>query len=152
MLCALVRENIVVQVLELSEEEIQSYGRIYERVVDISQMTPTPSAGWTVNSNGLFVEPEGSSSSRVITRLAFMNRFKDNEIGAVYTIANTAAHPLYIPFKIYIDKILASTFIDLARPDTIASLELISSLGILSSARVNEIISTPVSYTERPQK
>ncbi len=150
MLCALVRENVIVQVLELAEEQVQEACRVYERVVDISEMTPTPQQGWVYDGNGGFVTPNSLNPSRVVTRLAFMNRFKDNEIGAIYTIANTPGHPLQIPFKIYTDKLLASTFVDLGRPDTTANLNLLVSLGILTSTRATEILTAQVQPIERP--
>lgn len=152
MLYALVRESKIYQILDLDEEQVQANARVFERVVDISQMTPTPEVGWEVSENGTFIQPQGSNPSRIITRLAFMNRFKDAEIGAIYTIANTPGHALQIPFKIYIDKLLAASFVDLARPDTMASIQTLSALGVLTAARANEIITTPVSYSERPAK
>ena len=46
--------------------------------------------------------------------------------------------------------VAASTFIDLARPDTRTAVQQLEALGLLSSGRAAEILDAPIQSAERP--
>lgn len=79
-----------------------------------------------------------------VTRLALRNRFTGGEKAALYTAAETS-----IPIKIYLDDLAAATYVDLARADTIASIN--SLVGtILTQERATAILTDPVQPEEVP--
>ena len=149
MLCALVRNGVVDKVLDLNEEQVQEQTRLNDYVVDVSDMMPIPEVGWFYNA-GVFTIPQNRNPERKITKLAFMNRLRSNELGAIYTIANTQGHPLQINFQIFRDMLMAATFIDLGRADTQANVNTLVAVGILTSARALEILTAPIQRHEIP--
>lgn len=50
---ALIRNNNVLEILELSEEQYRIMIRNYDAIVDISNLNPTPEVGWVLRCNKL---------------------------------------------------------------------------------------------------
>lgn len=90
----------------------------------------------------LMSQPVITPSQR-ITRLAFMQRFTQAERVAIRQAAKTAPE-----IEDYLAMVDAATFIDLARPDTISSVNALASAELLTPARAVEIISQPVNAAE----
>lgn len=149
MLCALIKNDIVDRIEDLTEEEIQSRARSYDFIIELTEVVPKPQVGWEYK-NGVFNIPVGATVERRITKLAFMSRMRSTELGHIYTIANTQGHPLQINFQIFRDMLMAATFIDLARADTIANVGALVTAGILTTARAQEILTAPVQRHEIP--
>lgn len=150
--------NTIVETKNIEPEELLFYARKFELVIDISQMTPTPQVGWLWDeSNKVFVVPNDLNPSRIITRLAFLNRLTDTELQNILTISRGTT-PLAVPFESYLIKLQAASFVDLARADTIAGVQFlanpmvqaITGITVLTSQRVIEILTNPVQLHERP--
>lgn len=82
----------------------------------------------------------------VITRLALRNRFTFAEKVAIETAAETSAS-----LRVLLKDLESATFIDLARPDTIAGMQVLESMGILAAGRSAEIMNaSTITDIERP--
>lgn len=91
-----------------------------------------------------------------ITRLAFRNRFTmpektalemaaiDNPAAAMSARQQSAA------LRATLTDTAAATFIDLARPDTRAGVQMLEALGLLAEGRALEILDAPIQPEERP--
>lgn len=104
--------------------------------------------GWTLIA---YVAPTPAPSPTPnygtrVTRLAFRNRFTAAEKTSLYTAANTS-----VQVRIYLDDLAAATYVDLARADTIASIEALVAAGILTADRAAAILTAPVQPEEVPQ-
>lgn len=144
---ALIFEGVVLEVKEMSEAEVQLAARHYQAVIDVSTMDPAPSAGWSFNGVTMLPPPEAILPKK-ITRLAFRNRLSSVEKANIYAIAAQNSS-LGFAIRSYLDDLSAATFIDLARPDTIASVNQLVALGIFTSQRAQEILNNPILEIER---
>lgn len=73
--------------------------------------------------------------TRVITKLAFMNRFTMEELAAIYTAAKTE-----VMVEVFLDKLKLAEYVDVTDPQTIAGLQALAASGLLTEARVQEIL------------
>lgn len=146
MNCALIQNNIVVEIRELSEEEISSLMLKYQQIVDITDTMPVPHVDWVWTGNS-FNQPlaDTNVATMTITRLAFRNRFTAAEKTTIYTLAGTTQG---VPLRIFLDDLLSSTFIDLTREDTTIGIDALVSIGILTPARAVQILTTIPTVTE----
>jgi hypothetical protein len=146
MLCALIRNNLVVDVQNLTDEEIQAIVGQYQQLVNIENENPQPGIGWRFDVSH-FEPPLGQDGhvTMIITRLAFRNRFTMAEKAALYTVAGTAPG---IGLKVYLDDLASATFVDLSRTDTINSVNYLATLGIITPARAAAILTTPPTALE----
>lgn len=80
---------------------------------------------------------------RLLTRLAFRNRFTPAEKVALYTAANSN-----VQIKIYLDDLAAATFVDPERPDTVAGVQALEAATIIGPGRAAEILTAPVTDEE----
>ena len=80
---------------------------------------------------------------RVLTRLAFRNRFTPAEKVALYTAAASN-----VQIKIYLDDLAAATFIDVERPETIAGVQALETAGVIGAGRAAEILGAPITDEE----
>ena len=138
MLCVLVSNGIVVEVKEMTNEEIQEVSNLYENIVDITNNNPCPQKGWSF-SGITFSAPNGviSSPSMKITKLALRQRLTIQELMALQVAAQTSVF-----LQVLKDNLAVSTFIDLSRADTIAGVNVLVSMGILTAERANTILTT----------
>jgi hypothetical protein len=79
-----------------------------------------------------------------ITKLAFKQRFTQAERIAIREAAQTV--PEVYDFE---DLVNSASFIDLARPDTIAAVHYIEAGGLIAEGRAVEILSPPVTEIEQ---
>ena len=79
--------------------------------------------------------PSGQPPSTPITRLAFMNRFTMEELLAVYTAAKTE-----VMVEVFLDKLKLAEHVDVTDPQTIAGLQALAASGLLTEARVQEVL------------
>ena len=87
---------------------------------------------------------------RAITRLAFLDRFADEEAIAI-DLASQGATVQAAAMRQYMSKVDAATFIDLDRPDTRAGVQALEAAGLLIEGRALEILDAPVLDHERPR-
>lgn len=144
---AIIYDGSVLRVQDLDENEVQNVARHSQAVIDVTNANPMPEAGWTFDGLN-FVAPEGVVPSRKITRLAFRNRLTQTEKASIYAIASQN-NGLGFLMRSYLDDLSAATFVDLARPDTIASMNQLTALTILTAERAQEILNSPIQEIER---
>lgn len=87
--------------------------------------------------------PQATPIKRVLTRLAFRNRFTPAEKVALYTAAESS-----VQIKIYLDDLAAATFVDPERPDTIAGVQALEAATIIGPGRAAEILGAPITEEE----
>jgi hypothetical protein len=73
--------------------------------------------------------------TRVITKLAFMNRFTMEELAAIYTAAKTE-----VMVEVFLDKLKIAEEVNLADAQTIGGLQALAAIGLLTEARVQEVL------------
>jgi hypothetical protein len=143
MRLALIKAGVVVGTVDVdgSDESIQPYAVMMDTVEDITNLTPQPTNGWVIDpTSGNLVSPSGTPTnpSIKITRLAMRQRFSPTVMMTLETAALT------VPFVRYLmNNLIVATFVDLARPDTIAGVDALVSLGYISSAQATAILTTP---------
>ena len=146
MLCALLKNNIVVEVKDLSGEELSliEQSNEYQQLVDISNDNPSPCVGWIFNGSQI-IPPVGitAKKSMILTKLALRQRMTIQELIAIYTAK--ASNPV---ISILLDNLSAASYIDLERPDTISGTMYLVSQGLLTLQRAQEILNTPASASE----
>ena len=98
-------------------------------VVDPNPPTPV----WDVPEAPYEYAPE--PTSRVITKLDYMNRFHDEELAALYSAAKTV-----VQIEVWLEKFKVSDEIDLSDPRTGAGLHALESAGLIGPGRANEIL------------
>ncbi len=142
MLCAIVNNNVVtsVQTLSTSDGSYQLAAASAQVVIDITNMTPQPQVGWTLNGNTLV---SNGNNLMQITKLAFRERFTTTELLAIY-----AAIPTYPLVQIMLDNQAVATFVDLNRTDTQSGVYYLASIGCITMARATAILTTPPTSTE----
>lgn len=140
MLCALIRNGVVVGIVDLSDEDFATgIASHYEQVIEITNLVPQPQIGWSFNGQTII----GSSVSRKITRLAMRQRFTFSELIALSNAA--AAIPAV---KVLMDNLSTATYIDLARSDTAGGVGLLVSLNLITAERANTILNTVANESE----
>lgn len=135
MLCALIQNDLVVGVVDLSDDEINLFNPHYEQIVDVSNLMPVPQIGWAFTGSTIV----GTNVSKKITRLAMNQRFTTGEMLGLLTYINT--NPTSI-VALLLQRLQMSTYVDLARSDTQAGIGVLVSLGLLTSDRANTILTT----------
>ena len=146
MLIAFIKENIVVEVASVSEDEYSERATPFQAAIDVSDLTPTPQVGWAWD--GLNFSNNGVSSvpSKKISKLGFRNRFTSVEKVALRTAINGS-----VQIQALYDDFIAAEYIDLARADTIYGVNVLASPGvaIISAERANEILNNPIQPSEQ---
>lgn len=113
-------------------------GWLYDGAVFSPPVTPEPVEDWRV------------------TRLAFRNRFTLAEKTALELAAldnPSAPMPERVQaatLRAYLADVVAATFIDLARPDTRAGVQMLEAAGLLAAGRALEILDAEITPEERP--
>lgn len=140
---AYLQEDKIVLIVEVeSVDELLPLDKKYQNLVELTGFDPEPKIGWYFENNKF---RDNTSASNVsgpvkqtkITRLAFINRFTLQE-SVAYEMALTSSPVLRALDK----KLSASTYVDLSRPDTIAGIQALASVGILTPSRASEILNT----------
>ena len=147
MLCALVQNNIVVDIQTIPDDGGASYALIaseYQAAIDITSMVPQPQIGWQFTGNSLVTN---GVVQMVITRLAFRERFTTSELISIVAGIAAGGTTGYI-LEVLRENIQTATFIDLSRSDTQAGVQELVALGLLTQARATAILTTPPTATE----
>lgn len=107
------------------------------------------------------IEPELGAPlvepSRIITVLAFRQRFTMAEKAAIEMasldnpLASADDRQQAAALRAYLGDLAVATFVDLARADTIAGVQQLEAFGVLAAGRAEDILSSPVSWSELPQ-
>lgn len=78
---------------------------------------------------------ERAHAPRQISKLAFMERFTDEELAAIYAAAKTD-----VRVEVWMDKLKLSEFVDLADPRTQDGVLNLEAAGLIGAGRGNEIL------------
>jgi hypothetical protein len=78
---------------------------------------------------------EAAAPQKVITRLAFMNRFTMQELAAIYTAAKTE-----VMVEVFLEKLKLAEEVNLTDAQTIGGVQALAASGLLSEARVQEVL------------
>jgi hypothetical protein len=135
MLCALIQNSLVIGVCDFTEQQIQFFAPQFEQVIDVSNLITTPQIGWAFDGQNI----SGTNVSTKITRLAIRQRFTVTELLTVMTYVN--ANPASI-VAMLMQNLNVATYVDLARPDTQAGIQMLVSLGLLTQLRATAILTT----------
>jgi hypothetical protein len=145
MLCAIVNNNVVEQVRDVTQEEFdQGIANKHQAVISVEGLYPVPLVGWLL-SNNVLVSPNVSYK---ISNLAFMNRLTSTEYNAILEYIDDHSKPYHYYVQQLMNKLNAAKYIDLGRSDTISGANLIANLGIITHERCNEILTTVPTYIE----
>jgi hypothetical protein len=80
-------------------------------------------------------QPEPAPVTNIITKLAYMNRFQDAELAAIFTAAKSE-----VAIEIWLEKFKVAEFVDLADPVTIAGVQALEAFGLIGAGRAGEIL------------
>jgi len=138
MLLAIVNNNIVTSIINISDESLYTeYAKSAQAAIDIESLTPQPQVGWAFNGSTL-IPPHDYAALRLITKLAFRQRFTFPELIAIETATGAS-----VPLRVLKDNLNVATYIDLSRPDTAAAMGILVSSGLITAERANIILTTP---------
>lgn len=79
--------------------------------------------------------PLDTSAPRTISPLAYMQRFSDAELAAIYTAAKTV-----VAVEVWLAKFNRAQYIDLDDPNTIAGLNAMEVAGLIGAGRASAIL------------
>jgi hypothetical protein len=114
--------------------------------VDLDGIEPQPGPGWTY-SDGAFSPPPPVVDSRppIITKLAFRFRLTDQEYIGILAAAKTE-----IAVQAWLETFNMVTQINLADARTVAGVQQLAALDLLTDERAATILTAPVVEEERP--
>ncbi len=139
---ALINASVVENVIEATQVFADTLG--YDYAVE----SATASIGWTYDGSTFTPNvPVVKDLGRIVTKLAFRNRFTIPERAGITLAANDPAN---IVLRVAMDDLAVSDFIDLTRQEILGLLLGMESSGLLAVGRASEIITTPVSQGELP--
>lgn len=146
---ALIRDNLVSKIVDAdSAEEIGETIAQYQNAIEITDMDPQPEVGWELVGTAL-VDPTGEAQpSKKVSKLKMLERFTDAEIAGIEAFAaqsNSYAYALRGAMR----KQSVAAYIDLALPQTIAGINNLVALGLLTAERASVILNTPVTKEEK---
>lgn len=146
---ALIKDQVVVAIGSAqTEEDIHALGSRYDLVIDITDSNPAPTVGWVLSGNQLIDPSATAVATRKITKLGMRQRFTFSELVAITGASQSTNANIALPVQVLLGNLSVATYIDLNRADTIGGLNLLVSLGVLTSSRAAEILSAPISSSE----
>jgi hypothetical protein len=161
MIFALIKNNRVDNIIIAEQEFADSLSGSYQAVVQ----SDTAQIGWEWDGSAIVVPPPPPEPEpviepeppRLITRLAFRNRFTTAEkvaleiAGLDDPAAPMAARAQAAALRANAADLAAATFVDLDRPDTRAGVLMLEAGGLLAVDRALEILDSPITAAERPR-
>ena len=143
---AIVNDWIVSSIVTIDEDQYAHYANSCQVAIDITSTVPQPTTGWTFDGANLNA-PAGYVPVMQITRLAFRQRFTIPElVGILGAASGTTTQALTL--QVMLQNQSLATFIDLNRSDTIAGVQFLVSLGLITQARATQILTTTPSSIE----
>lgn len=87
------------------------------------------------NSPSILDEPIAEVGPRLLTKLEYMERFTDEELGTIFTVAKQS-----VAVEVWLEKFKLASEINLDDPRILGGLQALESAGILATGRAMEII------------
>ncbi len=102
---------------------------------DVTALTPQPSAGWSFSGTVFSAPAVVAPAAPKLTSLQFLGLLTAAEQQAIMTagLANASV-------MLWLLKVTGATFVDLGDPTTIAGVDAIAAVGLLTSARAAAIL------------
>lgn len=150
MIVAVVNDFVVTSIVTVTDPSVdggaayKAIAQVAQAAIDITNTLPQPQVGWTFNGSTLI---SNGTSTTVVTKLAFRERFTPTELIGIIAASMAATQTGYT-LQMLMQNQMAATYVDLSRSDTIAGVDLLVSLGLLTSARATTILTTPPSSQE----
>ena len=137
MICAMVRTNQVMAIVECETEAVyQEFART-SQMIDITGVYPQPEIGWLFDGLRL-TRPDGSVGLDMrITPLALRSRFTVDEL--VTITAATASNPVV---KVLLDNVSVAKYIDLNSTTAQTGIFALASFGLITMERAQAIVGT----------
>lgn len=147
---ALVRNNTIVNIIEADQAFIDQIAPQWQHIEPLDQDYEQPAdIGWAC-INGVIQVPAPTPApapSVKITRLAFLNRFTDEEAIAI-DLASIGATVEAASIRRYMSKVNAAQYIDLKRLDTRDGVLAMETAGLIGEGRALEILDAPLTPEE----
>lgn len=141
-----ISDGVVIEVMGVTDiPSVQDY---YPDCVFVERVGEENTGG--TYANGVFTPPSnwgGVASSTRITRLAFLNRFSDEEAVAIDLASQGATYNAAMMRRAQ-KRIDAASFIELTDSNTIAGVMTLESVGLLSQGRAAQILSADTQLHE----
>jgi len=132
--------------------------------IDITELDPRPSIGWTYSEEAGFIAPVQASEpditpapeSNIITNLAFDRRFTLQERVEIELesqhdpAADMEQRAQAATLRVIQERAKKALFIDLADPETQSGVMYMEQVGLLTTERAIEILTAPIQPGERP--
>lgn len=132
---ALVKNNIIENVIECNQEFADSIASEWDEVIPSNSM----GKGWE-KVDGVWTAPAPSAPTaapqvRTLTKLQYMNRFTDGELASIYTAAKSN-----VAVEIWLEKFKLASEVNLDDASTVAGLQAMEAAGLLATGRAAEIL------------
>lgn len=143
--------KLIIQNSRIAATATDDYTGPDEYITAPADFDPARMGGYAYQDGVLTIHPD----SRV-TRLAFRNRFTGPEKVAIeFACLDDATAPMpqrlqSAALRANQADLAAATFVDLARPDTRAGVQMLEAAGLLAEGRALEILDAPIQTDERP--
>lgn len=138
---AIIKDNVVSGVAV--SDSAMNVGGIW---IDITSLDLKPGKGWTY-SDGVFIAPSAPTPQeqpKIITKVAMITRFTDEEFVAILTAAKTD-----VQIEAWYARFNSASQIDLSDPRTVSGMDLLVSKSLLTQERADKILTDPVQESER---
>lgn len=136
MKIALIQDNVVVSIVDATDDTIAEISAKYQNAIDITDFNPMPDVGWILRGNQLIGNGKHEKSKDMrITRIAFRNRFTHDEHELIYE-----AKLSDVDLQIMHDNLLVSDFVDLSDQKTIKDIKELAKLKLISNNRADNIL------------
>ena len=146
MKCALLQNNVVVDIQDIGPDDIAALSSQYSNIVDLTNADVNTGIGWVFNGSTC-VSPDPVQASlpdKKLTKLALRNRLTMTEKITIESQTATSA-----PLRAWLADFTVSTFIDLNRADTVSGIQYLETAGIIGAGRADVIINQPIADSER---
>lgn len=122
--------NLTRQLLEVSDFVLNPGDDSSTSEISISKAELESTYTWVAESCSFQLLPK-----RVISKLEYMNKFTDEELAAIYTLAKSN-----IAIEIWLEKFKLAADINLDDPRTIVGVNALEYVGIIGAGRAQEIL------------
>jgi len=141
MKVALIQDFEVKYIIDIDENEIDTYARQYQAVFNLAGFDPLPAVGAKFDGKTITNPPP---QTKRITKLAMRQRFTIPELIGILEASKT--DPM---IEVLLGNMQVATFIDLSRTDTIQGLGYLMQQGLITAQRMGEILNNPIQAIER---
>ena len=130
------------------ESDLPSDLRQYQAVIEVTEAYPEVQIGWKFSGTSIINPDPDAAGSMAMSRLKFLERFTDAELGAIEAFASQS-NPYAYALRAAIRKQQVAEFIDISLSQTILGVSSLVALGLLTAERASQILNTPLKEDEK---